>query len=136
MKFSPRPHLNSRLVFFIVIERAPNVVGDGSNGVVGPFEAAQKLFIGGRVVPLVVGAFGEVNKDLEKMLRTLASKACSCRRRWYVSISPLRNLDKKGGVFAIMLSQFRRALGDTFCERTANHKLSRLHFVRATARRC
>ena len=59
--------------------------------VVGPFEAAQKLFIGGRVVPLVVGAFGEVNKDLEKMLRTLASKACSCRRRWYVYISSTKS---------------------------------------------
>ena len=26
-------------------EYAPDVVGDGSNGVVGPFEAAQQLFI-------------------------------------------------------------------------------------------
>ena len=53
-----------------------------------------------------------------------------------MSISPLQNLDKKGGAFAIMLSQFRRALGDTIVRDTANHKLSRLHYVRATARRC
>ena len=56
---------------------APDVVGDGNNGVVGPFEAAQQLFIGGQVVPLVVGAFGDVNKDLEKMLRTLAKFAAA-----------------------------------------------------------
>ena len=28
-----------------------------------------------------------------------------------MSISPLQNIDKKGCAFAIMLSQFRRALG-------------------------
>jgi len=40
-------------------EYASEVVGDGSSGVAGPFEAAQ-LFIGGQVVPLVVGAFGRI----------------------------------------------------------------------------
>jgi hypothetical protein len=110
---------------------APDVVGDGSNGVVGPFEAAQQLFIGGQVVPLVVGAFGDVNKDLEKMLRTLAK--CAAAGEDGMSISPLRNLDKKGGAFAIMHSQFRRALGVTIVRDMANHKLSRLHYVRATA---
>ena len=70
-----------------------------------------------------------------------------CDRNFYVvpqdstgedsmSISPLRNLNKKGGAFAIMLSQFRRALGVTIVRDMANHKLSRLHYVRATARRC
>ena len=32
-----------------------------------------------------------------------------------------------------MLSQFRRALGVTIVRDMANHKLSRLHYVRATA---
>ena len=109
---------------------ASDVVGDGSNGVVGPFEAAQQLFIGGQVVPLVVGAFGDVNKDLEKMLRTLAKFAAAGEDG--MSISHLQNLDKKGGAFAIMLSQFRRALGVTIVRDMANHKLSRLHYVRAT----
>ena len=52
---------------------ASDIVGDGSNGVVGPFEAALQLFVGGQVVPLVVGAFGDVNKDLETMLRYQSS---------------------------------------------------------------
>ena len=45
---------------------AADVVGEGDNGIVGPFEAAQGRFIGGQVIPLVAGAFGEVNKDFEK----------------------------------------------------------------------
>jgi len=52
-----------------------DVVGDGSSNIVGPFEAAQSQFIGGQVVPLVVGAFGDVNTDFENMLRTLAKLA-------------------------------------------------------------
>ena len=109
---------------------APEVVGDGSNGIVGPFEAAQGRFIGGQVVPIVAGAFGEVNKDFAKMLRTLAKLASSGEDG--MSISPLRNLDKKGGAFAIMHHQFRRAVGVTIVRNMANHKLSRLHYVRAT----
>ena len=60
------------------------------------------------MVPLVVGAFGEVNKDFEKVLKTLAKLAVgSSWRGWYMSISPLRNLDRKGGAYVIMLQQFR-----------------------------
>ena len=109
---------------------AQEVVGDGRNGIVGPFEAAQSQFFGGQVIPVVVGAFGEVNKDFEKMLRTLAKLASSGEDG--MSISPLRNLDKKGGAFAIMHHQFRRAVGVTIVRDMANHKLSRLHYVRAT----
>ena len=110
---------------------AEEVVGDGRNGTVGPFEAAQSQFIGEQVIPVVVGAFGEVNKDFEKLLRTMAKLASSGEDG--MSISPLRNLDKKGGAFAIMHHQFRRAVGVTTVRDMANHKLSRLHYVRATA---
>ena len=44
------------------------------NRIVGPFESAQKRFIGGQVIPLVVGPFGEVNKDFEKVLKTLIAR--------------------------------------------------------------
>lgn len=91
------------------IEYASDVVGDGSSNIVGPFEAAQSQFIGGQVVPLVVGAFGDVNTNLEKMLKTLAKLAAAGEEG--MSISLLRNLDKKGGAFVIMNHQFRRALG-------------------------
>jgi len=110
---------------------AADVVGEGDNGIVGPFEAAQGRFIGGQVIPLVAGAFGEVNKDFEKVLKTLAKLAAAGEDG--MSISPLRNLDRKGGAYVIMLQQFRRALGVTVVRGMAKHKLSRLHYVRGTA---
>ena len=74
---------------------------------------------------------GEVNKDFEKVLKTLARLAAAGEDG--MSISPLRNTDRKGGAFIIMLQQFRRALGVMVVRGMANHKLSRLHYVRATA---
>ncbi|EJK65266.1 hypothetical protein THAOC_13894, partial [Thalassiosira oceanica] len=47
-------------------------------------------------------------------------------------ISPLVNNDRKGGAFPIMLHQFRRAIGVAIVRGNAQHKLSRLHYVRAT----
>ena len=38
------------------LTHAPEVVGDGTNGQVGPFEAALGTFYTGNVLPLVVGA--------------------------------------------------------------------------------
>ena len=48
---------------------ASDVVGDGTTGITGPFEAAQGRFFTGQVIPLVVGAFGDVNEALEKVLK-------------------------------------------------------------------
>eukprot|EP00956_Cyclotella_meneghiniana_P020255 scaffold35458_cov37-Cyclotella_meneghiniana.AAC.4 len=56
---------------------AADIVGNGDNGIVGPFESAQKRFIGGQVIPLVVGPFGEIHKDFEKVLETLARLAAA-----------------------------------------------------------
>ena len=44
---------------------------------VGPFEAAQKQFCRGQVVPLCAGWFGEINKDFEKVIVTLAREAAA-----------------------------------------------------------
>eukprot|EP00956_Cyclotella_meneghiniana_P011493 scaffold16162_cov71-Cyclotella_meneghiniana.AAC.11 len=84
------------------------------------------------VIPLVVGPFGEVNKDFEKVLKTLARLAAA-GEDGIMSISPLRKTDRKGGAFIIMLHQFRRALGVMVVRGMANHKLSRLHYVRVRA---
>ena len=80
---------------------------------------------------MLFGPFGEVNKDFEKVLKTLARLAAASEDG--MSISPLRNTDRKRGAFIIMLQQFRRALGVMVVRGMANHKLSRLHYVRATA---
>ena len=51
-----------------------------------------------------------------------------------LSISPLVNMDRKGGAYPIMLRQFRRAIGVAIVRGNAALMRSRLHFVRATRR--
>ncbi|EJK68988.1 hypothetical protein THAOC_09799 [Thalassiosira oceanica] len=51
---------------------APEVVGDGTNGQVGPFEEALGQFHTGNVFPIVAGAFSEVNEDASKLVTNLA----------------------------------------------------------------
>ena len=50
-----------------------------------------------------------------------------------MSVPPLVNTDRKGGVFPIMLHQFKRAVGVAIVRGNANHKLGRLHYVRGMA---
>ena len=48
-------------------------------------------------------------------------------------MTPLVNTDRKGGVFPIMLPQFRRVVGVTIVRGNASHKLGWLHYVQWTA---
>mmetsp|Transcript_17187 Transcript_17187/g.31057 ORF Transcript_17187/g.31057 Transcript_17187/m.31057 type:complete len:108 (+) Transcript_17187:798-1121(+) len=50
-----------------------------------------------------------------------------------LSISPLANTDKKGGVYLIMSQQFKRAMGVAIICGNTMHKLGRLHYVRGKA---
>ena len=109
---------------------ASDVVGDGTAGITGPFEAAQGRFFTGQVIPLVVGAFGDVNEELEKVLKRVAKAAAA--ETDGLSISPLINTDRKGGAFRIMHQQFRRAIGCAIVRGQAKLTLGRLHYVRAT----
>ena len=88
---------------------APEVVGDGTNGQVGPFEEALGKFHTGNAFPIVAGAFGEVNEDASKLVTNLAR--LTAQTDFGKSMSPLVSHSRKGGAFPIMLSQFRRALG-------------------------
>ena len=106
---------------------AADVVGDGSGDVVGPFESAQGRFWRGGVIPLCAGGFGEINKDFEKLAREASSSNTG------MMVSPLVNTDRKGGAFAIMHQQFKRAIGVAIVRGNAKHRLGRLHYVRATA---
>ena len=47
-----------------------------------------------------------------------------------MTISPPVNTDRKGGAYAIVLQQFRRAIGVGIVRGQAKHKLARLHYVR------
>ena len=87
---------------------ASNVVGDGNNDIVGPFEASQSRFYRGQVIPLCAGWFGEINEDFDKIIYTLAREAASGENG--MTVSPLINTDRKGGAFPIMLQQFDEPL--------------------------
>ena len=73
-----------------------DVVGDGTiTGIIEPFEAAQgRFFTTGQVIPLVVvvGAFGDVNEALEKVLKQVAKAALA--ETDGLTISPLINTDR------------------------------------------
>jgi len=109
---------------------APEIVGDGTGNVVGPFQTMLGRFYRGQVLPVCAGWFGEINIDFDKILRQLARKAAAGDHG--LRISPLINNDRKGGAFPIMLHQFRRAIGVAIVRGNAQHKLGRLHYVRAT----
>ena len=79
---------------------------------------------------MCAGWFGEINIDFDRIIRQLARKAAAGDHG--LRISPLVNNDRKGGAFPIMLHQFRRAIGVAIVRGNAQHKLSRLHYVRAT----
>ena len=103
---------------------------DINGNFVGPFSLAQQRFFTKQIIPLVAGYFGDLGTDFEKTIRTVAWKASGTIDG--LEISPLVNTDRKGGSFPIMLHQFRRAVSIASWRGNAQHKLARLHFVRAT----
>ena len=96
----------------------------------GPFQTMLGHFYRGQVLAACAGWFGEINTDFDKIIRQLARKAAAGDHG--LRISPLVNNDRKGGAFPIMLQQFRRAVGVAIVRGNAQHKLGRLHYVRAT----
>ena len=75
--------------------------------------------------------FGEVGRDFDRVVKVLANKvACTDDG---MSISPLRNLDRRGGARTMLRQQLRRALGVAIVRGNAKLKLLRLHYVRRTA---
>ena len=70
----------------------------------GPFEASQQQFLKGQVIPLCAGWFGEVGRDFDKVVGILVRAATDSGNG--MSVSPLHNLDRKGGAAMIMRQQF------------------------------
>ena len=103
---------------------------------VGPFQTMLGRFYRGQVQPVFAGGagwLGEINTDFDRIIRQLARQAAAGDHG--LRISPLVNNDRKGGTFPIVLHQFRRAVGVAIVRGNAQHKLSRLHYVRATPQR-
>ena len=63
-----------------------------------PFQAAQQRFVGGQVISLVSGWFGELGEDFEKVIKRLTREAAAGDDG--ITISPLRNTDRKGGAYS------------------------------------
>ena len=61
----------------------------------GPFLEAQAQFLSGRIIPLVFGAFGDVNDGVEKLVKVLVRNVMNSDNG--LSVSPLVNTDRKGG---------------------------------------
>ncbi|EJK70452.1 hypothetical protein THAOC_08191 [Thalassiosira oceanica] len=76
------------------LAHAPQVVGDGTSGQVGPFEEALGQFHIGNVFPIVAGAFGEVNEDASKLVTNLAR--LTAKTDFGKSMSPLVRLGAPG----------------------------------------
>ena len=74
------------------VKFAPEIVGNGSNGIVGPFEAIHVRFYQKQIIVFYAGAFAEINEDGEKLIKRLAKIAGSCGL----------NTDRKGGASRIM----------------------------------
>ena len=108
---------------------ATDVVGDGTNRIMGPFKTAQGCFYRGKVIPLCAGAFREINEDFEKVIKRLAKEAAAGIDG--LTISPLINTDRNGGAFRIIHQQFRRAIGCAIVRGHAKLILGRLHYMRA-----
>ncbi|EJK68906.1 hypothetical protein THAOC_09880 [Thalassiosira oceanica] len=111
---------------------AQEVVGDGTNGQVGPFETALGEFYTGNALPVAVSAFSEVNEDASKLITRLSR--LTAKTDFGKSMSPLVSHSRKGGAFPIIQSQFRRALGCLIARGQAQHLLKRRHYATPTAR--
>ena len=80
--------------------------GDQANAETGPFSKAQLPFIFRELIPLVFGAFGDVNGGVETLVKELVRNAVNSDSR--LSVSLLVNMDRKGGYLRLCCSSSSR----------------------------
>ena len=114
---------------------APEVVGDGTDGQVGPFEAALGTFYTGNALPFVVGAFGKVNEDASKLITKLAR--LTAKTDFGKSMLPLHSQpqQERGCLpnHAVPVQAHPR-IGSMIARGQAQHLLKRRHYARPPAR--
>eukprot|EP00957_Ditylum_brightwellii_P172219 13110656-Ditylum_brightwellii.AAC.1 len=74
-----------------------------------PFEDALKTFLHGGPIPLVFGAFGEVNKEFLNFLKTAALAAASMEDR--LALSPVKYVHDQRGTYNLILDKFQQIAG-------------------------
>ena len=105
-------------------------MGNGNDGISGPFQNAYNTFCRGGVIPFVIGAYGETNEDFQEVLKVCARMAVA--RGDAVYNSPIFETEVKGGAYSVTLHLYRRALAGAIARGLSLHKRSRLHFVRGS----
>jgi hypothetical protein len=63
---------SSRAFKQLDVKFAPEIVGNGSNGIVGPSEAIHGRFYQKQIIVFCAGAFAEINEDGKKLIKRLA----------------------------------------------------------------
>lgn len=96
-----------------------------------PFATAYaNTFATGGVMPVIVGAFGEINKHTHRLVINCAKHAAADRDN--SDITPEDVASAKGSPYNLILSQFRRALGCLAMRTAADEKLRKIMLIRSS----
>ena len=98
-----------------------------------PFSnAIKQTFATGNVLPLVSGAFAEVNAEAKRLVEKCARHAAALEEN--SDITPEEACYAKGSAYNLLLSQFRRAIGCLGMKAAVEEKLRRIMLIRSNKR--
>ena len=96
-----------------------------------PFTTAlAQNFATGNAIPLVSGAFGELNVEGHRLVEVCARYAAA--KADNSDITPAEVRSAKGSPYNLLLSQLRRAIGCMTTRTSAEEKLRRVHLIRSS----
>jgi len=81
------------------------------------------------VIPLCTGWFGEMNEDFDKIIKSIVREAGLGDNGLWIFL--LSNTNKIGGIYNIILNQFRRAIRCAIIRGHVQHKLRSLYYAQA-----
>jgi hypothetical protein len=95
-----------------------------------PFsQAITQTFATGNVIPLVSGAFAEVNVEAQRLIVKCAKHAAALEDN--SDITPEEISSAKGSAYNLLLSQFRRGIGCLGMKVAVEEKLRRIMLIRS-----
>jgi len=100
---------------------------------IDPFsQAIKQTFATGNVIPLVSGAFAEVNVEAQRLIVKCAQHAAALEDN--SDITPEEVSSAKGSAYNLLLSQFRRGIGCLGMKVAVEEKLRRIMLIRSNKR--
>ena len=98
-----------------------------------PFsDAIKQTFVTGNVLPLVSGAFAEVNAVAKRLVEKCARHAAALEEN--SDITPEEARSAKGSAYTLLLSQFLRAIRCLGMKVAVEEKLRRIMLIRSNKR--